>query len=171
MDGHTVYAGVQPRWHLNSHFDVDLGLYASRRSDWLLWQQASEFGSFHSQQAELFSNLNWFIGERQELRIKLQAIAIDADAKRARRLDGSGALVDSTAAIEDFQVRNLGFQLRYRYKLGPMSDVYAVYSRGGYAVDDYADGNGPGLNRGFEDVFSLRDDDQLMIKLAYRFDL
>jgi hypothetical protein len=171
VDGHTVYAGVQPRWHLNSHFDVDLGLYASRRSDWLLWQQASEFGSFHSQQAELFSNLNWFIGERQELRIKLQAIAIDADAKRARRLDGSGALVDSTAAIEDFQVRNLGFQLRYRYKLGPMSDVYAVYSRGGYAVDDYADGNGPGLNRGFEDVFSLRDDDQLMIKLAYRFDL
>ncbi|MCB1605869.1 MAG: hypothetical protein KDI71_02685 [Xanthomonadales bacterium] len=167
VSGHSYYALFQPRWHLNDRLDVDLGLAAWRQSDWLLWQQGRELGSFNAQRAELYSNLNWFIGERQELRVKLQAIAIDAQARQARRLDQTGALVDSDAELADFQLRNLGFQVRYRYKLGTLSDIYAVYSRGGFAIDDQQ----RGLNQTLEDVFSLRDDDQFLIKVAYRFDL
>ena len=112
------------------------------------------------------------IDDKQELRVKLQAIAIDATAVQARRLDAGGQLVDSTASLADFQIRNLGFQIRYRYKLAELSDVYAVYSRGGYAeaVDESGMGN-PGLNDTLADAFSLRDADQVMVKLAYRFDL
>jgi hypothetical protein len=172
VSGHSLFGGVQPRWHLSDQLDVDLGFYAWRQTDWLLWQEGAEFGSFRTQRAEIFSNLNWFIDERQELRVKLQAIAIDATARQARRLDGSGRLVDSDSAITDFTLRNLGFQVRYRYKLGTLSDIYAVYSRGGFAIDEtFADQPGGGLNRTLEDVFSLRDDDQILLKIAYRFDL
>lgn len=172
VSGHSVVLGVQPRWHLNDALDVDLGLFAWRQSDWLLWQQGREFGSFRTQRAELYSNLNWFIDAKQELRIKLQAIAIDAVAKQARRLDGSQRLVDSTAALNDFQIRNLGFQIRYRYKLATLSDIYAVYSRGGYFRDtEDSSLPGVGLNDSLQEVFSLRDDDQFLLKIAYRFDL
>ncbi len=164
--GRSVLAGVRPRWHVNDHFDVDLGLYRRHQSDWLLWQGGREFGSFAADRAELFSNLNWFIGERNELRVKLQAIAIDARALQARRLLPDGRMADSDAPLEDFRLRNLGFQLRYRYKLGKLSDFYAVYSRGGYAVDDSRGGLGDTLG----DTFSLRDNDQILLKIAYRFE-
>jgi hypothetical protein len=166
VNGHSLYGGVQPRLHLGEKFNVDLGLYFWRQPDWLLWQEGIEFGSFRTQRAEVFSNLNWFIDERQELRIKLQAIAIDATARQARRLLPGGHLVDSDATLEDFQLRNLGFQVRYRYSLGRLSDVFAVYGRGGFVIDDEQ----RGLNDTLADVFSLRDDHQFLIKLAYRFE-
>lgn len=120
-----------------------------------------------TQRAELFSNLNWFIGEKQELRVKLQAIAIGASARQARRLLPGGNLIDSDAPLGDFQLRNLGFQDRYRYSLDRLSDIYAVYGRGGFALDDEQ----RGLNDTLTDVFSLKDDHQLLLKIAYRFEL
>lgn len=166
VSGYGWTAGIQPRWHYSDRLDIDLGLYLEHQSDWLLWQREREFGSFRSNRLELYSNLNWFIGDKQELRIKLQAIAIDAEALQARRLDANGRLIDSSAPLADFQLRNLGFQIRYRYKLGHLSDIYAVYSRGGGAIDDQQRDLGETLI----DSFDLRDDDQFLLKLAYRFD-
>lgn len=172
ISGYNVIAYLQPQWNINDHFNVDVGLSTARQSDWLIWQQGQEFGSFRSQTAELYSDMNWFIDDKQELRIKLQAIAIDADAKRARRLDDTGRLVNSDASLANFQVRNLGFQIRYRYKLAALSDIYAVYSRGGYRLDrDPLGVAGPSLNDTLADAFSLADDDQFFLKIAYRFDL
>ena len=166
VDGHSIFGGVQPRLHVGPRFDVDLGLYLWRQTDWLLWQHDTEFGSFRTQRAEVFSNLNWFLGEKQELRVKLQAIAIDAEAKQARRLLPGGRLIDSSAPLEDFQLRNLGFQIRYRYKLDRLSDLFVVYGRGGYAID----ATDRGLGDTLDEVFSLEDDHQVLVKLAYRFE-
>lgn len=165
--GHSIYGGVQPRFHFGPRFDVDLGLYFWRQPDWLLWQQGTDFGSFRTQRAELFSNLNWFVGDKHELRVKLQAIAIDASARQARRLVTGGRLVDSDAPLDDFQLRNLGFQVRYRYALGRLSDIYAVYARGGFVIDDEQ----RGLNDTLGDVFALKDDHLFLLKIAYRFEL
>jgi hypothetical protein len=164
--GRYVFGGVRPRLHLGERFNVDLGLYLWRQSDWLLWQQGTEFGSFDTRRAELYSDLNWFIGDRQELRVKLQAIAIDAEARQARRLLPGGHLIDSEADLDDFQLRNLGFQVRWRYSLGKLSDLFVVYGRGGLSIDDEQ----RGLNDTLTDVFSLKDDHQVLVKLAYRFE-
>lgn len=166
VDGHSLYGGVQPRFHLGPRFDVDLGVYLWRQTDWLLWREGAQFGSFRTQRAEVFSNLNWFLSDKQELRVKLQAIAIDAEAKQARRLLPGGRLIDSDAELEDFQLRNLGFQIRYRYALDRLSDLFVVYGRGGFAIDDEQ----RGLNETLHDVFSLEDDHQVLVKIAYRFE-
>jgi hypothetical protein len=47
-----------------------------------------------------------------------------ASAARAVEIDGR---VD-----EDFNVQNLGVQLRYRYEVAPLSYLYVVYGLGGY---------------------------------------
>lgn len=166
--GYRYAVGLQPRLHLGDRFDVDLGVYLMHRDDWLIWQQGREFGSFKTRQVDLYSNLNWFLGEKHELRIKLQALAINAEALRARRLSESGRLLDSAAEIADFRLRNLGFQVRYRYKLGALSDLYLVYSRGGFAIDEGSDRS---LGGTLDDTFRLRDDNQFLLKASYRFEI
>jgi hypothetical protein len=44
-----------------------------------------------------------------------------------------------------------------------------VYGRGGYAMDDYVQDNG--ARNLFNRSFALRDDDQILVKLDYRFDI
>jgi hypothetical protein len=99
--------------------------------------------------------------------VKLQAIGLDARARGGYRVAANGRAVASAEDVEDFSVRNLGLQIRYRYELAPLSYLYVVYGRGGYAMDGYA--------RATADVFSnsfaLRDDEQLLVKLSYRFDM
>ena len=159
--------GFEPRFFISDRLDWSIGLNAQRWNDWLLWQGGQELGSFKANRLDLFSNLNWFISDRQELRVKLQAIAIDAAPSRALRIGADAGLEASSAVFENFRVRNLGFQIRYRYKLGNLSDVYAVYSRGG-ASSDARDGD---VFDALGSTFNLRDDDQFLLKWSYRFEL
>jgi hypothetical protein len=79
--------------------------------------------------------------------------------------DGRG--VASNDPVQPFSLRNMGFQVRYRYELAPLSNLYVVYGRGGFGYDPYA----AGAFHQFNDAFSLRNDEQLVVKLAYRFEL
>ena len=67
----------------------------------------------------------------------------------------------------DVVLRNLGFQIRYRYELAPLSNLYIAYVRGGFGFNDFSQGVGPLLG----DSFSLHDSEQLLVKLSYRFEL
>lgn len=164
--GETWIAGLQPRYHVSDRLDIDVGLYAWRQDGWLLWQGGSAFTEFDARRVEFYSNLNWFPADRHEFRIKLQAVAIDADAMAGLSLGSDRNWLPGSADPEDFSLNQLGLQLRYRYKLGHQRDLYVVYGRGGFGFDE-----GPSrLGDLFQDTFSLRDDDRLLIKLAYRFE-
>lgn len=87
----------------------------------------------------------------------------------ATRCRGASVRTDvawgSNDAVQPFSLRNLGFQVRYRYKLAPLSNLSVVYGRGGFGYDAFA----AGAFDQFSDAFSLRNDEQLV--LAYRFEL
>jgi hypothetical protein len=112
---------------------------------------------------------NWTITDRQELRLKLQGIGIDADLRSSYRIDGDGRAIQSLDPVEDFSVRMLAVQLRYRYEIAPLSYLYLVYGRGGY--DEQLDMGDPDARRMLRRSFSLRDDEQFMVKFSYRFEL
>ena len=86
---------------------------------------------------------------------------------RPWRIAADGRAQASNDVVQPFSLRNLGFQVRYRYVLAPLSNLYVVYGRGGFGYDGYA----AGAFEQFGDAFSLRDDEQLLVKLAYRFEL
>ena len=85
----------------------------------------------------------------------------------AWRIGADGRGVRSNDPVQPFSLRNMGFQVRYRYELAPLSNLYVVYGRGGFGYDTYA----AGAFEQFNDAFSLRNDEQLVVKLAYRFEL
>ena len=157
----------RPTWFVSDAFNVFAVAYAERTPQWIVWQRDNLLGTFDERVLELDAGVNWTIGDRQELRVKLQAIGLDARLRQAWRTDADGTPMPVDEAVEDFSLRNLGFQVRYRYELAPLSDLYVVYGRGGYRYDAF--GRDPAGQ--LFDAFSLRDSEQLLVKLSYRFEL
>jgi len=160
-------AEFAPTYFITDAFSVNAGVYVNRTPDWLVWQHDNLVGSFQGREWHFDAGLDWNIGSRQELRVKLQTLAIDARARQGWRIDQSGNAVASDDPVEDFSVRNLGFQIRYRYELAPLSYLYVVYGRGGYREEPLSEDPLDGLR----DSFDLRDDEQLLVKLSYRFEI
>jgi hypothetical protein len=154
-------------YFVSDAFSVYGGVYADLTPDWLVWQRENLIGSFKGREWHVSAGLNWNIGSKQELRVKLQALAVDAQALGSYRVAASGDAVASDDEIDDFSLSNLGFQVRYRYELAPLSYLYVVYGRGGFDRNDYSDDVSQLLN----DSFELRDDEQLLVKLSYRFEI
>ena len=168
---HSVGYDVKfiPTYFVSDAFNVYAGPYYEHVPDWLVWQHDNLVGRFDQHTLELEAGFDWSIGSRQELRMKLQGLGLDAQVRGAYRVDGNGRAAASDDPVDDFGVRNLGLQIRYRYELAPLSYLYVVYGRGGYVMDEYT--RSLGVRSLFGDSFSLRDDDQILVKLDYRFDI
>jgi hypothetical protein len=160
------YVNFEPRYFVSDTLNLYLGASFSRTPDWLVWQRENLVGGFAGRESHLSAGFDWTLSSRQELRLKLQAVAIDARLETAYRIAPNGDALESGEPVDDFSVRNLGFQIRYRYELAPLSYLYVVYGRGGFDRQDTADGVG----RQLRESFSLRDDEQLLVKLSYRFE-
>lgn len=160
-------AGIEPTFFFSDALSVSTQVSVEHLPDWLVWQGGNLVGSFSERALQIDAAVNWNISERQELRVKLQALGLDADNTRAWRVQPNGAALASNDAVDDFSLSTLGFQIRYRYELAPLSYLYVVYGRGGYQQNTFSDGSGNLLREGFD----LRDDEQLLVKLSYRFEL
>jgi len=112
----------------------------------------------------------WLINDKHELRVRLESIGLDAKARQAYRVAGNGEPVESAETIPDVGVSNLGFQIRYRYELAPLSYLYIAYVRGG-SLTELEPFTGFNARDQFQDAFALRDSEQLLVKLSYRFEL
>lgn len=154
-------ASWYPTEKLTLRFDVT----PQYSSDWLLWQQGNSFGSFRAERLDYDFRLDWIPAPRHELRIKWQWIGIDAELRRAYRTDTAGDLIPSADPISPFTVNNLGLQVRYRYELAPMSELFLVYARGGY---NFIDDDERGVTELFRDMTDVRDADQFLIKFRYK---
>ena len=67
----------------------------SRNPDWLVWQSDNLIGSFEAHEMDFDAGLNWTIGSKQELRVKLQAIGLEGRLRQAYRVDAGGNAVPS----------------------------------------------------------------------------
>lgn len=159
-------AGVSATWYPSPALNVYFELYPEWTNDWLVWKGGRDFGRYARRSDSAVLNLSWFPGVRHEVRLKLEWVAIRAHNGQAYRLQGAGDLAAQGSALDDFNINNFGFQLRYKYSLGPQSDVFVAYSRGGAKL---AAGAAAGSFQLFSDAIGLRDADQLFVKLRYRF--
>ncbi|MET0533511.1 MAG: DUF5916 domain-containing protein [Steroidobacter sp.] len=157
---------LEPTYFISDAFNVYVGVDADQVQDWLVWQRENLIGGFKKRDTSLNAGCNWIISGSQELRLRLQAIGLKARLNQAYRIDGSGNAIETDEPVDDISVRNLALQIRYRYEIAPLSYLYVVYGRGGYEEDASEDGFG----RTLRDSFSVRDDEQLLVKLSYRFE-
>lgn len=164
----TTY--LEPNYAVNDNLSVFLGLELQCNPDLTIWDRdAGRLVIYGSEQVLLNAGTVWLIGSKQELRVRLEALGLDAEAKRAWVLGADGALIRNLDPTENFALRNLGFQVRYRYEFAPLSYLYLAYVRGGSLFDRSIGAHSAGDE--FSGAFDLRDSEQLLVKLSYRFDI
>jgi hypothetical protein len=159
-------AQFQPTYYFSDALSAFVVLSAERTPNWIIWQHDNLVGTFNARTAQFDAGLNWTIGDKQELRVKLQARGSAAPRRPAWRAAPDGRPVATNDAIDDFSLSTLGFQVRYRRELAPLSDLYVVYGRGGFLRNAFSDDT-LGL---LSDSFALRDSEQFLVKVSYRFE-
>lgn len=142
-------------------------LHCVEDPDWLIWREASRFASFRRNELYALLDLDWYPSRRQELRLRLQWIGLSARDAVPYVLDTRAQLVDDTQPQPDFTIATLGVQVRYRFELAPLSELFLVYSRGG---DQTLAARHQGLS---SDIFAATWDnvtaESIVAKLQYRF--
>ena len=151
-------------------FSLDLDAIYRRRDGWLVHQGGRDFTTFMATDWQPRMALDLFFNAQHQLRLTMQWAGIRADEQRFYRVPvDDGDLVEVSKPpgepTDDFTISRITAQLRYRWEIAPMSDLFVVWTRGsnlGNRVDDE-----------FDDLFhdALTDPviDLLVIKLRYRF--
>ena len=159
-------ANANATWYPSEKFNIDLNAKLYRSSDWVIWLHDDLLAGYSIHQVTAGISPSWFPAERHEIRLKTQWIVMKAENGQDYNIGPRGRLIPGSNTVNDFSILNFGLQLRYRYEIAPLSDFYIVYSRGGLDRVENADEGTMGL---LGSSTELRDSDQLLLKVRYRF--
>ena len=134
----------------------------------MVYQGANNFGAYHGTEIQPKLNLTWFLAAAHQLRFSIQWAAVRADERGFYAVPaGDGELVPATRTREshDINISQLTMQLRYRWEIAPLTDLYVVYNRGNSLLSDESEPFADMFSNAFEDPVI----DTAIIKLRYRF--
>ncbi|MFM1570447.1 MAG: DUF5916 domain-containing protein [Porticoccaceae bacterium] len=168
-DTQELYYGAHfsPQLYLTDTLTLGGNIGFKKYREWLLWDAGvSQLAGYEADRYSGGVRLDWYPSSRQEVRLKFQWIGIDAKTINSYQLENSGHLTTSNTASSSFSVSDTAFQIRYRYQLAPLSDIFFVYSRGGfYGTEDGDEGPKTLFNEGWNGVQV----ESLIAKIRYRF--
>ena len=173
LGGDTYTANLGVTWRPSDQFSTRLSVTYRDREDWLLHQSGSLFATFDAELWIPSFSMEYFISARQQLRLSMQWVGIRAreseffdvpatpgDLQPRAKPTGAGS-----RPSYDFSLSQYTFQVRYRWELAPLSDLFLVYTR-------QADNGAALRDDTFSDIFdrSWHEPlaDFLVLKLRYR---
>ncbi len=167
IDGVTKSISYDPKIYLSKTTQFTLGLKYEITDSELIWNSGNQIlSTFDTSKYITNIRFDWYPTETQELRFKLQWTSVSADAIESFDIKSNGNLFVSSHSPTDFSRSNSGIQIRYRYKIAPLSEIFFVFSRGGDYTSSFAhESLGRLLNRGFAN----RDNEGIQLKIRYRF--
>ncbi len=159
------------RWRPTDRLTLAFGLRHGTRDAWLLHQSQGAFATFASEQLDSNLDLSYFLSARQQLTVGFQWVAVQAKERDFYRIaDGTGRLVggeDTSPVSRDFNISRMHMQLRYHWRIAPLSDVFVVYARDA----ELPHASSPSL--GFGEMLAETVDEpvgeHLAVKFRYRF--
>jgi hypothetical protein len=165
-DGDYRYVRVEPGLYPSDRFSLVSRAGLLQSPDEILWLGGNLLGAFDYEQVEVSLDLNWFPRARHELRGKFQWVAASGDPVAALRPGPEGHLVATSDPVGAFSITDTAFQVRYRYEFAPLSELFVVYSHGGFdALAEPERGLGSSLRRGLAEETAS----QFLVKVRYRF--
>ena len=147
-----------------------LGVGHETRENWLLWQGGSDLTSFASERWFTSLGAEAYFTARQHLQMRIQWVAVKAFESERYRIAGETWLDPvqrpPTAKPDSFAISDVVLQLRYRWQMAPLSDLFIVYNRTGSLPDDRGRQR---FTRLFDDSFRAPEEEGLLLKIRYRF--
>mgnify|MGYP001224222551 CR=1 FL=1 len=168
LGGGTQIGRIIVNWRPSDRFALSMNVRYVKRNGWLLHQEDSNFTTFRAEEWAPRVSADYFINARQQLRFSVQWIGIKAKEDEFFEIpDEPGNLISVSkpdGLSDSFSLSDMSFQLRYRWEIAPLSDVFLVYTR---LVDEESE------LKSFSDTFSDGYDnpigDFLVLKIRYRF--
>jgi hypothetical protein len=162
----AVETDLQVYWFPSEQVNLSFEIEPMWSPDWLIWREGRRFAR-HSRRLDAFNlGLNWFPAPTHEVRVKAEWLAIRARDGQRYQLGNDARLQPVAGAEPDFDINNFGVQVRYRWEFAPQSDLFLVWSRGGFLR---AEREGESTLDLLDEAIGLRDADQLLAKIRYRF--
>ena len=170
LGGDSFHAAASVGWQPNDRLNARLSIRRDDRDGWLLHQGEDRFATFAADQLRTTFSLDYFLTAKQQFRASLQWVGVKATEQRFLRVPSTpGNLIPEEKPDDlgpfDFSVSQMALQIRYRWQLAPLSDLFVVYTR-------FADQARPLRGAGFEDLLQDAFDDPLgdlfVVKLRYR---
>ena len=165
--GTSVESEIGLTWQPLDNLNLDLNVTHVDKSGWLLHQADENFTTFNGTQWQPEFSLDFYPTSRQQLSLSMQWVGIRALEDRFFVLPGGTTelveVPDPVAESDDFSISQLSFQLRYRWQIAPLSDLFVVYTKGDRQKTDlmrYGDL--------FNDNWNNPLGDFLVVKLRYR---
>lgn len=161
-EGYMLHA--HPSYYFTDNYVLTVGLWYTHANNWKIWQEANTLNSFQRNELTTRIDFNATIDDKQELSLRFQWVALNAEAENRYSVNGAGDLVHLGKHNDSFSVSDTAVQIRYRYEIAPLSNVYLVYSRGGRATLD----DDTGFSSLFSPGWDKRDGDNISLKVRYQ---
>ena len=174
LSGRSYRSAIGLTFKPNHRFSLDLDLNYQDRDGWLLHRTGQEFTTYAAQDFQPRLGVDLFISARQQFRMSLQWAAIKAEEQERWLLpqDGDGYLIpvepDPGDDSRDFVINRMTVQLRYRWQIAPLSDLFVVYTRGSNITGNTIDDDFDDL---FYDAITEPVIDFFVVKFRYRLGL
>jgi hypothetical protein len=167
--GGTAYNfSVDLTYQPSDRFSTSLDVSYIDSDGRLVWVEDRNFTEYQSEEWHTKLNMDFFFSAKQQLRLSLQWAGVKADQDKFWQVpigDGDLEPRPPPAEPEDFAISNMNLQIRYRWEIAPLSDLFIVYTKS-------SDLDNP-VGRSFTDMFKDAYDEplaeQLVVKLRYRF--
>jgi hypothetical protein len=167
VDGQLLESKVGVNWRPLSRLNFEVATGYQIREGWLLHQEGRNMTAFDAEEWQPEMAMDFFLSARQELRMRLQWVGIKAFEDRFYVIpETPGDLIEVEKPGEepdDFNISALNFQIRYRWQIAPLSDVFLVYTRNGQGNSVPAS-----FSKLFSNAWNDPIGDQLVFKLRYR---
>lgn len=158
-------AGINWRPRHNVNLNVEVAY--QDRDGWLLHQEDRNFTTFGAKQIQSQISFNYFASARQHFRVVLQWVGLRAKEEQFFTLEAGGTRLSEgpkpPGIADDFSVSELNFQVRYRWQIAPLSDLFVVYTKG-----DSREGGLQRFGDLFDESWNMPLGDFLVVKLRYR---
>lgn len=170
LSGSTYSGNVGVTFKPTDRFSIDLDVNYKRRHGWLLHWAGRDFTTYDARDWQPRLALGFFLSAKQQLQLTMQWAGIKAVGQEFYQVPlGDGKLMQIVKgpndASRDLTISRLTAQIRYRWEIAPLSDLFIVYTRGSNLPD-----RGPDeFDDLFHDALTQPVIDIFVIKLRYRF--
>ncbi len=175
VHGIAIKARLGATWRPSQRMKVDVFAEYVRRDGWLLHQDAPEdfdgqnnyFTTFDTREWRPTMGIDFFFTAKQQIRLSAQWVGIQAREQRFFQIPENEGELDEVdkpwEQSDDFTISSLNVQLRYRWELAPLSDLFIVYTLNGDQAPPRAS-----FTDLLESSFSDPVFEKIVLKLRYR---
>ncbi len=167
LGGELVQGRLGVVWRPIDQINVGASAEYRKRDGWLLWQGDRDFATFQTREWRPRLNLDYFLTAKQQVRLSAQWVGIKALERDFYLVpDMPGELIEvprPTPESADFAISRVNVQLRYRWEIAPLSELFLVYTLNGQQSTTPMS-----FTDLFQDAYDEPVGEQFVMKLRYR---